>query len=319
LQNEITSHRVVHEPQRASSSAIEVSHPLAVDPSQSPKPSRHTDPHVPPLQRAFAFGGVAHALPQLEQLLADVPRLVSHPSKTVPLQSPNPLLHANPHRPAVHVAIAFARAAHAVAHVPQFDTELRRSTSHPFAALPSQSPNPAEHPVTAHVPATHADIALARSQVRPHIPQFAGAVERSVSHPFAALPSQSPNPASHGPRVHTPPTHVALACAKLQALPQAPQFASEVARSVSHASLALALQSPRPAAHELAVHVPPVHAGVPDGHAIPQPPQFAGDEVTFASHPFVASPSQFAKPALHAPSAHVPSTQFAVALAKPHT
>jgi hypothetical protein len=101
-----------------------------------------------------------------------------------------------PHEGA-HVEFAHTSVApHAVPHAPQCAASARRSASHPFVALPSQSAKFASHAAIAHVPAVHVAPAWAKSHAMPHPPQFV--VESSaVSHPFDGSPSQSPNPASH--------------------------------------------------------------------------------------------------------------------------
>lgn len=54
---------------------------------------------------------------------------------------PKPGLQATPQVPFTHVAdaFAFAAAGQTVPHTPQLLTSVRRLTSQPFAALPSQS------------------------------------------------------------------------------------------------------------------------------------------------------------------------------------
>jgi hypothetical protein len=80
--------------------------------------------------------------------------------------------------------------------VPQLVTVVLRFVSQPFATLPSQLPNPVEQPM-AHVPPEHDGVPFAAEQGAPHAPQFAVLEFRLVSQPFAALPSQLPNPALH--------------------------------------------------------------------------------------------------------------------------
>jgi hypothetical protein len=69
--------------------------------------------------------------------------------------------------------------------------------SQPFVALASQLPKPALQLCTAQTPEEHDALAFASAQALPHEPQFAVLVCVFVSQPFAATPSQLPNPATH--------------------------------------------------------------------------------------------------------------------------
>src|SRR5262249_45818216 len=82
---------------------------------------------------------------------------------------------------------------------------------------------------------------------------------RSVSHPFAASPSQSPKPSSHE-GTHFPFWHAGVACTLLHGLPHAPQSLALVLRFVSQPFSALPSQSARPGAHSPpdAVVLPPL-------------------------------------------------------------
>ena len=91
-------------------------------------------------------------------------------------------------------------------HVPQRVTVLIRLVSQPAAAV--QSPNPASHE-TMHIGpgvAWHIDIdapgIIVQSSFDAHVPHVVSLV-RSVSQPFAALPSQLPNmEGEQAPKVH---------------------------------------------------------------------------------------------------------------------
>ncbi len=78
--------------------------------------------------------------------------------------------------------------------MPQFETVMRVSVSHPFVGLPSQSPKPVLHAATAHTPAVHAAVALGGLQRAPHAPQCEVLVRVSTSQPFEGSPSQSEKP-----------------------------------------------------------------------------------------------------------------------------
>lgn len=214
-----------------------VSHPSAAKPLQSPKPGSHAViVHVPPVHAADAFAGAhgrAHP-PQSARLVAvsthAVPQSVCVPVHTlrhanvVPLgpQSGVPPLHVDPQAPQF-VAVA-------------------RLVSQPLAASMSQSRQPASHVVTTQLPVAQLSLAWASAQVTPHAPQ-SFEVSRRVSHPSAAMPLQSPKPASHAPTPQRPAVHDAVPCGTLgHASPHAAQSVA-VPRARSHPSVARALQS----------------------------------------------------------------------------
>jgi hypothetical protein len=85
------------------------------------------------------------------------------------------------------------------------------SASQPSAAFALQSAKPVLHVPIAHPLAPHVDAAFAKLQTIPH-PPHAVAVSSVASHPSAAFPLQSPNPASQRtPHVLAPQTGVACA------------------------------------------------------------------------------------------------------------
>ena len=189
---------------------------------------------------APAFGKL-HAAPHAPQFAALLDVFVSHPFVGSPSQSAKGALHARiVHAPAMHAAAACAKE-HVVAHVPQCSTLLDVFVSQPFAGLPSQSPKPALHAPRTQAPPLHDALALGNAQAWPQIPQFAALVPRSVSQPFAALPSQSPCPAGHIPTAHVPPLQIAPVA--VHACPQLPQLDGFTARSTSHPFAALPSQS----------------------------------------------------------------------------
>jgi hypothetical protein len=182
----------------------------------------------------------------------------------------------------------------------------------------------------------------------PQPPQFGADDERSASHPFVALPSQSAKPAAHTHVAGAMPLHTWFA---MHALPHPPQSAALVSRfthamphkvspdphallhpvelqtgvvpvqAVPHApqlagssadtvqSVAVDGQRKRPAAHS---HVPALQTSN-DPHARGHAPQCALSVVVSTSHPFAGSMSQSAKPALQP---HIPIEQLWFA---PHT
>ena len=122
-------------------------------------------------------------------------------------------------------------------------------------------------------PPVHAGVAWLVEQTLPQLPQLLSVV-RSVSQPFATIPSQLPHPAAqvtpHIPMVHNAP----VACAPTgHMLPQVPQF-DRVFSGASQPSAAMPLQFPQPAS-QLKPHIPAVQDGVEFGlaQALPQAPQ----------------------------------------------
>ncbi len=86
------------------------------------------------------------------QLVAQVPqcaalllRSTSQPLLATPSQSAKPLLQVNPQVPLPQVAVALARAGHALPQAPQFVSDVVTFTSQPLADARSQSAKPAEH------------------------------------------------------------------------------------------------------------------------------------------------------------------------------
>lgn len=204
-------------------------------------------------------------------------RLVSQPSLTEPLQLAQPLVQLmTAHVPLAHVALALA-GAHTDPHAPQLVVVFNR-VSQPFAALPSQSPKPGLQRAIAHTPAVHIPVALAGLHARPHAPQWVSEVLRSVSQALFGIPSQFPQPAVQAVKLQCPPVQTVLALSSLHSVPHAPQWVSEVLRSVSHPSLATLLQLPRPIVHEATSHTPAGHRAVAfeSEHAAPQAPQLVG-------------------------------------------
>jgi hypothetical protein len=102
------------------------------------------------------------------------------------MQGPRPQL------PPAQAAVPFVGAAQAFPHAPQWATFVRTSASHPFAAFPSQFPNPVAQVAIPQTPAAQTPVEFAGAQAAPHAPQWAALVRRSVSQPVAAPPSQSP-------------------------------------------------------------------------------------------------------------------------------
>ncbi len=65
-------------------------------------------------------------------------------------------------------------------------------------------------------------------QTVPQVPQLERLLDRLVSQPLASEPSQSPQPPLHESIRQLPVAQLAVACARLQAVPQEPQLLSVV-------------------------------------------------------------------------------------------
>ena len=81
-----------------------------------------------------------------------------------------------------------------------------KNTSQPFAAMPSQSPNPGAQTNAQAPPEQVACATLGARHDARQAPQLRASEKSGVSHPLTALPSQSPQPGSHWPR-HLALTH----------------------------------------------------------------------------------------------------------------
>jgi hypothetical protein len=96
--------------------------------------------------------------------------------------------------------------------------------SQPFVETPSQLPHPVLHVPRVHTPELQVSVAFARLHTRPHAPQFARLVLRFVSHPLAALPSQSPSPVLQTLMPHVPPTQFGVPPVDGHTFPHDPQL-----------------------------------------------------------------------------------------------
>src|SRR4051812_6384697 len=81
--------------------------------------------------------------------------------------------------PAPHVNVA----GHIVVHVPQWAAFVASAVSHPLAGESSQSANPALQLLITHTPPAHDGVASGMLHDRPHAPQFATLVARSIQTP----------------------------------------------------------------------------------------------------------------------------------------
>lgn len=158
-----------------------VSQPSLIPPPQSPYPASQLGTHVPVAQLAVAWSKGPHAVPQVPQS-ASVSSGVSHPSATIPLQSPHPASQPS----ATHAPISHSSPARGTSHTSPHARQSvsdPRGTSQPSFATPLQSPRPALHATISQVPVAQDSVASGRLQATPQAPQLVGLV-RSVSQPF---------------------------------------------------------------------------------------------------------------------------------------
>jgi hypothetical protein len=137
--------------------------------------------------------------------------LVSQPLAALASQLAKPKLHVKPQLPATQVAVALARAGHALPQEPQLATSVFVLVSQPATWL-SQSAKPATH-VNPQIPPAHVLVALAIvGHATPQAPQLSTSVFVFVSQPLTSLASQLAKGASHvNPQF--PATQVAVALA----------------------------------------------------------------------------------------------------------
>lgn len=169
------------------------------------RPEGHAREQLPALHVALPPAAAGHTFAQRPQCSALVRRFVSHPLLGSPSQSPKPALHERVHPPATHRAAWLGPAVHTVPHVPQFMTLAAVLVSHPFAALLSQSPKPAEH-VSPHVPVVHTAVAFAPpAHTRPHAPQLLVSADIKFTHTFEQLVVGGSHRALHVPALQNCP------------------------------------------------------------------------------------------------------------------
>ena len=116
---------------------------------------------------------------------------------------------------------------HTTPQPPQF-ASVFRGASQPFDATPSQLPYPAAHAPRVQLPVEQLSAAFGRSQGVPQPPQWVSVVS-GASQPLASMPSQLPTPALQALIAQLPEPQVAVAPARVQAVPHEPQ--SVVVRS----------------------------------------------------------------------------------------
>jgi hypothetical protein len=132
------------------------------------------------------------------------------------------------------------------------------------------------------------------------------------------VPITLSGPIAPEPNTHVPDEQLWPAA---HTTPQPPQFVLLVFVLVSQPSLAIALQSAKPALQLATRHVPVAHPGVPLGieHTLPHAPQLAGFVCVLTSQPLAALMSQSAKPILQLATRHVPAAHAGAPLGVEHT
>jgi hypothetical protein len=129
--------------------------------------------------------------------------------------------------------------------------------SHPFAAIPSQSPNPALHVVMVQPPFEQPAVAFASMQTVPHIPQLFTFVLTFVSQPSEAMRLQSAKGGAHASTLQLAITHFDDAFASEQTVSHDPQFCGSFCVSISQPSFVTLLQLEKPDSQLATAHAPP--------------------------------------------------------------
>jgi hypothetical protein len=120
-----------------------------------------------------------------------------------------------------HAGVALA-AVHGRLQPPQFATLEVVSTSHPFAAVPSQSAKPVEHAAMAQAELAHFALAWESAQTLLHAPQLFGSDDRDAHVPLQFVSPEGQFDLHAYPPLVSPP-HTGVA--PLQAVEQPPQVA----------------------------------------------------------------------------------------------
>jgi hypothetical protein len=237
------------------------SQPFAGLLSQSAKPAKHVNPHMPVVQVGVAFAGARQTLPQLPQF-AVVSRGASQPSTSMLLQSSKPASHV----PSVHMA--FVQSAAPFVNMQAFLQNAQFCAVPSIVSQPSigselQSAVPGMQGFCTQLPCLHVSKG---EHCVPQPPQLFGSVAGGASQPLAGFLSQSRKPALQAPRPQTPPLQTGIALMVVQTVPHVSQFAGSVLVAASQPLIASMSQSKKPAVHVPTVHAPPaVHAGVAFG------------------------------------------------------
>lgn len=179
---------------------------------------------------------------------------------------PQPELHdPTTQNPSAQAAVAF-ETTQRLPHREQLLGSSEKRDSHPFDALPSQLPQPAEHDRPQVAIEQNAIELLPDGQLRPHAPQLRVLVRRSVSQPFIDSPSQLPKLVLHT-TPHAPFTHDADALLRAgHARPQPPQLLT-LMRVSTHEAPHIVRPAAQPERHVPAEQI------CPEAHTRPHAPQ----------------------------------------------
>lgn len=203
---------------------------------------------------AWQVRPLVHTLPHVPQFALSVRRSRSQPFAALPSQLPKPVLQVRPQVEAIQVAMAFARAGQALLQVPQcagFDVV--------FTQLPPQEVGVGPAHVT---PQALAEQRSPGAQALSQVPQCDADTRVSVSQPFAALPSQSPKPATQAER-QAPIKQLGVLFARDGHDASVPLSSTAPSQSLSAPSQVSTVGRTSPA-HEL--HVPIAHVRLPATH-----------------------------------------------------
>jgi hypothetical protein len=207
-----------------------------------------------------------------------------------------------PHVPPEHPWVPPAML-HACPQAPQLCESVAVCVSHPLAAFESQSMKPAVHAMIAHAPPEHASVAFAVLHLLPHEPQLFVSDPVLVSHPLAALMSQSMKPEAHDMTEHADDEQASVAWLVLHALPHPLQFAESLDVLTSQPLAGFLSQSAlgetqvTPQAPLTQVAIPPAAV-----QTCPHPPQLLVSDPVLVSHPLVGLLSQSEKPDAQPPA-----------------
>jgi len=264
-------------------------------------------------------------VPQVPQFVRSVPRLTQVPPQLVcpvgqrqtPIWQLVPPPHTVPHAPQWLLSLSRLRHAlaamqkvcplgqvqvpplqnlplvHALPQAPQLALSELTGRSQPLLAMPSQSRKPALQAITRHPPATHTAVALGRLHALPQAPQWLVSVWVLTSQPFASIRSQSARPVLHEPTTQLPPVQAGVPLATVQALRQAPQWATLVWVLTSQPLVLLPSQLASGAVHIVVsrLHTPALQRAVApamEGQRVPQRAQWAGLVARLTSQPLAA-------------------------------
>lgn len=182
-------HVSVHEPHVVAESRSD-SQPVSTTPSQSSVPSLHESMTQVPVGQLATPSEIPHGRPHAPQLDAVVSD-VSQPLPATPSQLPHDSSQlATPHEPKLHEGTA-CETAHALVQEPQWfgSSAVVHVVPHNTGASTGHVATQIRAPVESRPQSGKDGFVHARM----HSPQCA-AVVTSVSHPFAAIPSQLPQP-----------------------------------------------------------------------------------------------------------------------------